>query len=638
MHKLYIKNIFLCLGLLFALNIAVAKNNNIKNLKQNTYSSLAMDCTPANSSTALEINNANVILGTGGEIFYQASNQTAGYEIPKGSGLYSIFAGALWIGALDDDGNLKLAAQTYRTSPMGPSEDFWPGPLDDDGQTNNETCSEYDRFWTVAKTEIDALIEDFSDGSIDNMVSSSVETWKGPFVDTDGDGTYDVNNGDYPKIDGDIATWYVINDNGNDHTATGGEAIGIEIETMVYGFSTDDELNDVTFVNYSLTNKSFEGLRKAYLGTWLDPDLGNYLDDYVGCDTLRNLGICYNGDAIDDEDQDGYGEHPPFVAVQILDGILNSSGEELGMSAFVFYNNGGPDNPDPQTDPNTAQEHYNYLTGRWKDGVPITFGGTGYNEGSTDEVPFMFPDDPSNADGWSECASGNVPSDRRFIMSTGPFDLLPGVSKKMKQAVLWKRQTGAFDDGCPSFSAIQQMADNVLEFYDLNLAEDNTPPVITINGDELIEVATGDTSFTPPTAIAVDNIDGDVEVNIDDSQLNLNVDGYYDIIYTATDSNGNTAVATVTVIVGTGINVEAYNATNISMYPNPANSFVTLDLQGNNASEINIYTIGGQLALSEIVNNNANKKLDINKLNKGVYLYEVLNENEIIHLSKLVVN
>jgi len=596
-----------------------------------------MDCVPAMSSTALEINEAKVTLGTGGEIFYKAQGTAPGYEIPKGSGLYSIFAGALWIGALDDDGNLKLAAQTYRTD----GEDFWPGPLDSDGQTNKNTCDNFDKFWTVAQAEIDAFNDDFADGTIDNTISPSIVTWKGPFNDVNGDGIYNPNEGDHPKVDGEIATWYVINDNGNNHGATNSEAIGIQIETLVYGFNTED-LKNVTFVNYTLINKSFENLRKAYLGTWLDPDLGNFIDDFVGCDTTRNLGICYNGDA-DDETTDqgaGYGPNPPFVAIQILDGILNSNGEELGMSAFVFYNNAGAGvGNEAQTDPSTALEHYNYLTGRWKDGVPITYGGTGYNPDSTDEVPYMFPDDPSNADGWSECAAGNMPSDRRFVMSTGPFDLQPGVSKKMKQAVLWKRQVGAFDDGCPSFSSIQQMADTVLEFYDRNLAEDNTPPIITIDGDEVINVDVGDTSFTLPTATAFDNIDGNVEVSIDDSQLDLSADGYYDIIYTATDSNGNTAVATVTVIVGTGIiNVEAYNATNISMYPNPANNFVTLDLQGNNASLINIYTIGGQLALTDIIRNENNKKLDISALNKGVYLYEVLDNNEIIHLSKLVVN
>ena len=48
------------------------------------------------------------------------------YEIPKGSGKHSMFAGALWIGGYDDNGQLKVAGQTYRQS----GTDYWPGPLD----------------------------------------------------------------------------------------------------------------------------------------------------------------------------------------------------------------------------------------------------------------------------------------------------------------------------------------------------------------------------------------------------------------------------------------------------------------------------------------------------------------------------
>ena len=45
-----------------------------------------------------------------------------------------MFAGALWIGGLDDQDNLKVAAMTYRQD----GNDFWPGPLNADN-----TSSEY---------------------------------------------------------------------------------------------------------------------------------------------------------------------------------------------------------------------------------------------------------------------------------------------------------------------------------------------------------------------------------------------------------------------------------------------------------------------------------------------------------------
>ena len=51
---------------------------------------------------------------------------------------------------------------------------------------------------------------------------------------------------------------------------------------------------------------------------------------------------------------------------------------ELGMSTFMYYNNpSGGGNPNSNTtDPTNAGEFYNYITGKWKDGTPLTVGGT----------------------------------------------------------------------------------------------------------------------------------------------------------------------------------------------------------------------------------------------------------------------
>ena len=78
------------------------------------------------------------------------------YEIPKDSDKHSMFAGALWIGGLDDQGNLKVAGMTYRQD----GNDFWPGPLnadiasDDYGTIGADVCSDFDKhfvilFWQV---------------------------------------------------------------------------------------------------------------------------------------------------------------------------------------------------------------------------------------------------------------------------------------------------------------------------------------------------------------------------------------------------------------------------------------------------------------------------------------------------------
>ena len=81
--------------------------------------------------------------------------------------------------------------------------------------------------------------------------------------------------GEYPDIDGDQAIWWVYNDKGNIHTESGGDAIGRD-QAMAFAFSTNDEINDMTFYGYNVIN--FCHHRHWTLcfifGYWVDSDLG----------------------------------------------------------------------------------------------------------------------------------------------------------------------------------------------------------------------------------------------------------------------------------------------------------------------------------------------------------------------------
>ncbi len=134
-----------------------------------------------------------------------------------------------------------------------------------------------------------------------------------PFFDYNMDGEYSYAEGDYPKFNlisiaecgefllGDQTIWWVFNDVGNIHSETGSQFnIGVEIQAQAFGFNTNDEINNMTFYKYKIINRSSLSLNETYFGSWIDPDLGNYLDDYVGCDVQRGFGYCYNGDADDD--------------------------------------------------------------------------------------------------------------------------------------------------------------------------------------------------------------------------------------------------------------------------------------------------------------------------------------------------
>jgi len=80
-----------------------------------------------------------------------------------------------------------------------------------------------------------------------------------------------------------------------------------------------------------------------------------------------------------------------------------------------------------------------------------------------------------------------------------------------------------------------------------NQIDDITPPIITISGDNPLEIIQGET-FSDRGATATDNIDGEVTVTPSGS-VDMSTVGEYTITYIATDSSGNEATATRTVIV-----------------------------------------------------------------------------------------
>ncbi len=130
------------------------------------------NCAPATARLFMQFNDVSALLENGGSMFQNRGGQaSAGYEVPKGSNKYAIFSGSLWMGGTDVNGQLKLAALTFRTG-----NDFWPGPLTvnagsgdydpsvpagdnvtrDFGEANidPDQCLRYDQFYTIRKAEV----------------------------------------------------------------------------------------------------------------------------------------------------------------------------------------------------------------------------------------------------------------------------------------------------------------------------------------------------------------------------------------------------------------------------------------------------------------------------------------------------
>jgi hypothetical protein len=85
----------------------------------------------------------------------------------------------------------------------------------------------------------------------------------------------------------------------------------------------------------------------------------------------------------------------------------------------------------------------------------------------------------------------------------------------------------------------------------ISVTEVDNPPVITLIGNDTIQLNVGD-SYVEPGATAADDEDGDIsgDIVIDDSAVNTAVAGTYIVTYNVTDSGGNAATeVTRTVIV-----------------------------------------------------------------------------------------
>ncbi len=551
--------LFTILLIVNSLNARRYEGNDNKTKGNTTPTAKAAGCAPAVAISELNLNSVRARLeGTGGSMWQDRSNGIADYEVPKRSNssdpkYTAIYAGALWMGGQDVNGQIKVAAVTFR----GDGNDFWPGPLNtSNADINAQTCAAYDKFYGVSRPMVDNFVawnqakkDDQLNGTnthneppfVGYSIPSEILNWPAhggpgqdwhlaPFYDVDGDDFYDPTSGDYPKYDligdvdcratrdvrlfGDTTIWFVFNDKGNSHSESQGPAIGMEIRGQAFAFATNDEVNNMTFYNYEMINRSTFTLQETYFGQWVDADLGGSTDDYVGCDAQRGLGYCYNGDPNDEGGAgvQGYGTTPPMIGVDFFegpyadnDGIDNPltqnitdalandgipyeglgigygdsiiDNERYGMRKFVYYSIGSGQHPG-DGDPSSALDHYNYLRGKWRNGgANMVWGGNGNaaSSGGTVLADLLFPGDSdplfwstqgvnASPSDWSESSVLNPVGDRRFLESAGPFTLEPGAVNDLTVGVVFARAVSG--DNLASLSNLRVADDKAQSLFD----------------------------------------------------------------------------------------------------------------------------------------------------------------------------
>lgn len=400
--------------------------------------------------TFVDFNDTRALFQNNGFFAFNDQLSFPAYEIPKGGGNHTIFVfSPIWIGQIDD--SLVGTAAIYE------SQNAFSGPVASD--YSDPWHEDRRRMYTAYKAQIDNHIQNWEDPNY--VVPDEVLEWpamgnpalntsqyNAPFVDFNGSGVYEPKSGDYPLITGDIAVFaiysYDVNPIDNDLNNT---EFPLEVQVMAYQFASSDEwLNQTTFLNYRVKNRSNKTIEDFQWGSYVDIDIGYAFDDFFGSDSTRNLVYGYNGPDFDPGGfgGPGYGQNPPAQGVVLLNKDMYAA-NKMTYSGIHDLNN--------------LVNLYNLMQGRNSAGAPNLD-----SQGNT--TRFIYKEPPYINGSESMHQLGLEEDVQRNIISAAPVDLAPGASECYHYAFVYGRN---FTDHLLSVEEVINRTDSVQQFYDENI-------------------------------------------------------------------------------------------------------------------------------------------------------------------------
>lgn len=114
------------------------------------------DCPDPEGYAELNINNVRTGVATANRLWWDGSGGP-NYVVPNlpDESPSALLTGSYWIGGYDDMGQLRVSASTYRQS----GNDFFPGPLDENGEVDESSCMNFDRLWEVKGHDIEVFLD-----------------------------------------------------------------------------------------------------------------------------------------------------------------------------------------------------------------------------------------------------------------------------------------------------------------------------------------------------------------------------------------------------------------------------------------------------------------------------------------------
>jgi len=299
-----------------------------------------------------------------------------------------------------------------------------------------------------------------------------------PYIDRNRNGRYDkppafsdkftvdsliAGNYDEPGVSGidpnspaDQVIWTVNNDLSPASNLFATLPDGLEDQQTFWAYKRTGALGQIVFRRAKIINKGgvdIGGGKKGalyldsvYIALETDPDLGDFTEDVIGCDTLLSMGFIYNG-VPRDRQYAAFGIPPPALGFDFLQGPRVPSPRDsavfnikrvygwknLPLTAFCYFSSGSPISdppasvyegalrfrkmfrgfiPGPSTSPD---QQFAFPPGISPNSFPLSgdpVTGSGFVDGLGKEYSF-------------------APGDRRFVLSSGPFTLAPGDTEEL---------------------------------------------------------------------------------------------------------------------------------------------------------------------------------------------------------------
>lgn len=343
----------------------------------------------------------------------------------------------------------------------GSNGSFVPGPYTSAGSYSHLIEDKYNRGYYVSKEMIEAHITAIGNNDPNYVIPFGIKYWptngditKGQaenlaaYVDRNGNGSYDPENGDYPSIYGDQCLLNIYHQH----------PLMLEsnsIETHQYYFTFDctigDELENTVFIRQDEFLREHD-LIDAYHGTFMDLDIGRPFDDYCGTNVELGMIYGYNGDSVD-EPTPGiavFNDTLPYFGIMALKGVkLPESGADrpfgVGPNESINglgFGDGIPGNEyytiessititsisPGAINPNDLSSAYSVMQGNYGNGTQQYSGSIPIRHSYFDNSdPLFYTSGGLNhGNNYSELTENNTVGDRRMYCASGPTDFYMG--------------------------------------------------------------------------------------------------------------------------------------------------------------------------------------------------------------------